>query len=425
MNSTAKSVVRSFRGFIALTAVIQIGKSINRTLEDAEANAQKLGKTQQEIDKLTRATGFIDNAFKALKDTLLLGVNGALELKDALTGVAEIDSAGIADKLRLDRDKPKIAEVTETIERLKEQLNSIGETPSQAFARLSQEIERINNASKDISLSEELDALNREAKVLEITAERTQIAAGAFLDYEKSVDAVNEAFDNFQMQQMSAEQQQAKIIEQVISLTDEIANLQALLPEDGSRTFLTLTAEEIAAYEKLTLLQERLVKTIGKRKVLETDLQILARDAGSLIAQGFEDAILSGEKLSDVLKQLGRDLVRLVFQNVVTAPLATGIGNLISGARAEGGPVNSGRSYLVGERGPELFVPGSSGSIVPNDAMRSGGGGGGPSVNITYNIAAGVTRSELGPILESERKRLKAEIPDMVRRGGAYRAAFA
>jgi hypothetical protein len=425
MNSTAKSVVRSFRGFIALTAVIQIGKSINRTLEDAEANAQKLGKTQQEIDKLTRATGFIDNAFKALKDTLLLGVNGALELKDALTGVAEIDSAGIADKLRLDRDKPKIVEVTETIERLKEQLNSIGETPSQAFARLSQEIERINNASKDITLSEELDALNRESKVLEITAEQTQIVAGAFLDYKKSLTAVREGLDEFEMQQMSAEQQQAIFIEQVSSLTDEIENLQALLPEDGAFNFLTATAEEVAVFERLTQLQERLVKTIGKRKVLETDLQILARDAGSLIAQGFEDAILSGEKLSDVLKQLGRDLVRLVFQNVVTAPLATGIGNLISGARAEGGPVNSGRSYLVGERGPELFVPGSSGSIVPNDAMRSGGGGGGPSVNITYNIAAGVTRSELGPILESERKRLKAEIPDMVRRGGAYRAAFA
>jgi hypothetical protein len=150
-----------------------------------------------------------------------------------------------------------------------------------------------------------------------------------------------------------------------------------------------------------------------------------AENAGNMISSGFEDAIFSGQKLSEVLKQLGLDLVRLVFQNVVTAPLATGIGNLLSGARAEGGPVNSGRSYLVGERGPELFVPGSSGSIVPNDAMRSGGGGGGPSVNITYNIAAGVTKSELGPILESERKRLKAEIPDMVRRGGAYRAAFA
>lgn len=58
--------------------------------------------------------------------------------------------------------------------------------------------------------------------------------------------------------------------------------------------------------------------------------------------------------------------------------------------------------------------------------MRSGGGGGGgPSVNITYNIAAGVTKAELAPILDAERRRLKAEIPDMVRRGGAYRAAFA
>jgi hypothetical protein len=44
--------------------------------------------------------------------------------------------------------------------------------------------------------------------------------------------------------------------------------------------------------------------------------------------------------------------------------------------RASGGPVSAGNPYLVGERGPELFVPGSSGSIVPN------GGLGGNIVNI-------------------------------------------
>lgn len=37
--------------------------------------------------------------------------------------------------------------------------------------------------------------------------------------------------------------------------------------------------------------------------------------------------------------------------------------------RANGGPVGAGRPYLVGERGPELFVPGAQGNIVPNDAM--------------------------------------------------------
>lgn len=46
--------------------------------------------------------------------------------------------------------------------------------------------------------------------------------------------------------------------------------------------------------------------------------------------------------------------------------------NGFGGARAAGGPVSFGKSYLVGERGPELFTPGASGSITPNDAMGGG-----------------------------------------------------
>jgi hypothetical protein len=49
------------------------------------------------------------------------------------------------------------------------------------------------------------------------------------------------------------------------------------------------------------------------------------------------------------------------------------------GARASGGPVTGGGgSYLVGERGPELFTPGTSGNITPNNAL----GGGGITVNV-------------------------------------------
>ena len=153
-------------------------------------------------------------------------------------------------------------------------------------------------------------------------------------------------------------------------------------------------------------------------------LESVSMDAGAMIAQGFEDAILSGQKLSEVLRAIGQDLVRLVFSNMITQPLAKGIGTFLSGMRAEGGPVGAGGAYVVGEKGPELFVPHSSGSIVPNGAMGSSSGGTG-GVTVNYNIAAGVSRSELVPILEQERRRLKAEIPDMVRRGGSYRAAFA
>lgn len=41
----------------------------------------------------------------------------------------------------------------------------------------------------------------------------------------------------------------------------------------------------------------------------------------------------------------------------------------VSGARAAGGPVSANRTYLVGERGPELFTPNAGGRITPNGAM--------------------------------------------------------
>lgn len=45
----------------------------------------------------------------------------------------------------------------------------------------------------------------------------------------------------------------------------------------------------------------------------------------------------------------------------------------VGGARAAGGPVDAGTPYLVGEQGPELFVPGAAGAIAPNASLRAGG----------------------------------------------------
>lgn len=60
---------------------------------------------------------------------------------------------------------------------------------------------------------------------------------------------------------------------------------------------------------------------------------------------------------------------------------------LFGGFRAGGGPVSGGTPYVVGERGPELFVPGMSGSIVPNHAL--GGGGITLNVTVTNPVASG------------------------------------
>jgi len=56
----------------------------------------------------------------------------------------------------------------------------------------------------------------------------------------------------------------------------------------------------------------------------------------------------------------------------------TQVASGIAGARADGGPVSAGRTYLVGERGPELFTPPTRGSVIPNEAL----GGGGANVTV-------------------------------------------
>jgi lambda family phage tail tape measure protein len=62
----------------------------------------------------------------------------------------------------------------------------------------------------------------------------------------------------------------------------------------------------------------------------------------------------------------------------------------LSGARAEGGPVNAGLSYLVGERGPEIFTPSSSGGITPNHLIgAAAGGGGGVTIQTNIQVSAG------------------------------------
>jgi hypothetical protein len=78
-------------------------------------------------------------------------------------------------------------------------------------------------------------------------------------------------------------------------------------------------------------------------------------------------------------------------QLAVTIPVGFSAGD--TPGRAAGGPVTGDSPYIVGERGPELFVPQASGSIVPNHRMT---GAGGRTVNITVNAPVGADLRRAG-----------------------------
>jgi phage-related minor tail protein len=82
--------------------------------------------------------------------------------------------------------------------------------------------------------------------------------------------------------------------------------------------------------------------------------------------------------------------------------------------RAAGGPVSAGSAYLVGEQGPEVFMPNTSGSIIPN--------GKGVGVSIIQNISVGssVSRGEVMTAMSVAKEAAKREIAESMRRGGVF-----
>lgn len=88
--------------------------------------------------------------------------------------------------------------------------------------------------------------------------------------------------------------------------------------------------------------------------------------------------------IGDAFEELSK-FVNLIKNNPVVKGISAVVGSLFGGGKAAGGPVAAGTSYLVGEKGPELFVPNSNGSIVPNHSL---GGG----TNITINVSGAIDK---------------------------------
>ena len=91
------------------------------------------------------------------------------------------------------------------------------------------------------------------------------------------------------------------------------------------------------------------------------------------------DSILEGTfNLRDALNDLLKDIAKLFAHQAIKSLLGTSdgsagiLGSLFAGGRASGGSVAAGRSYVVGERGPELFTPGRSGMISPAGSFGGG-----------------------------------------------------
>jgi len=166
-------------------------------------------------------------------------------------------------------------------------------------------------------------------------------------------------------------------------------------------------------------LSEGIFQVTNEADQLKEKFNEIGQSVEQGIVSGLTDAVMGTKTLAEaatgVLNNLKRQLVEVAMQRAVsgigdsiggflgglfggrkkkTAPLITntflgGAGSRFLGSglssifRANGGPVSAGRSYVVGERGPELFTPRRSGMVTANDKI-----GGGTTNMVTVNVDA-------------------------------------
>ena len=157
----------------------------------------------------------------------------------------------------------------------------------------------------------------------------------------------------------------------------------------------SVTASILATRDKET---KAIADAADNAKKEGEQLKQLYENIGSTIQAGIVDTITSAidgskslkESLSGILKQVGGILLNAGIGSLGAAAGIPGFG-----PRANGGPVAAGSPYMVGERGPELFVPGQDGGVMRNEDMRrlmgrspAGSGNAGTSMNFTFETTS-------------------------------------
>ena len=323
---------------------------------------------------------------------------------EAGSGSADVKASGVAvlrgEIAKLDEDLKKVWSKGKIELLSKDQLKAAAAQSRGDFKGLLAEDGKTKKAKTD-----KLDTIDPFGK------QRQQAEADALRKAVEQQNAEYDAMAAIRDNQIAQEEQSASALgrtrDAMIDLIDPIQKYREELDKVDDLVGAGLFTPEQAAAARLYW-QEQIDAAAGFGKTLEEDTKKninLAQDLGLTFASAFEQAVVGAKDFQSILEGIAQDITRLFIRKTVTEPIAGALGDIFKGfdlgaifggGKAVGGPVSSGRAYLVGERGPELFVPPASGNIVPNNQL-----GGGRAVVINMNVSAqdaGSFRKSMGQI---------------------------
>jgi hypothetical protein len=352
---------------------------VNDTIDKNSALLQEFAKSFGEeltkaIKGLLLGTGLIIDAIAPIFKFVASGIEGILKLLDALpSGVREL---GVIGFLLLGRGGKLIALALGSL--LDRQRKFVEQFSDQKFF-LEKNTGEINKQSGAYGVIKEfLNQIDEKTQAInEKNQEKNRLINYAGSGLQKQVGLLDEILEKFK-----------RINEESLKELNKTADIVVQTLNQGIKDFSKGIAESIILGKSLgealkSAVQNALVN------ILATQIEILIREGLKLVGLKLQTAeILKQNALLAQQQSMGGGGGGLFGSLLkIGASLFTKGGDLTAtqGSFAEGGSVRGGMPITVGERGRELFVPQSNGTIIPNQDL---GGG----MNITFNIQANDVR---------------------------------
>ena len=319
---------------------IRVNAELDRTIK----NLQRIGESEKArellSEEIAKQTGTVEGTSENLADNINLLVAEFKEFTSLAATALGIIGVPFVAALTL---------LLDTVNMILKGFNLITSAIGLAISELIRLIRFLPGGQKILdSIEKKVKSVNEGATKLTISAQDT-------------MDSLKQQLENLQ--------ERIRLGDQEASIQQKIRDILAKNPELKKKE-VDQAVRAIAAAEKQLEQQQK--------------LKNLYLSIGRSIEDGIVDAI---QGAIDGTKTLG-DVARSVFSQIQRSLIQFGVNSLLTGLfpgsslfRANGGPVSSGKNYIVGERGPEMFVPNSGGRIVPNSDM-------GQATNIVVNVDA-------------------------------------
>jgi hypothetical protein len=244
-------------------------------------------------------------------------------------------------------------------------------------------------------------------------ADRQKLADEAMNDFAQELSRRDQIYNQLvqagqaEKESLEYEMQKLQLKGSLIGASDKALQI-AMLELETQRKIAEIMANPDLSPEKRDLLVSQARRNQGMQEMfisMQDSLKATQRVYDAVFGnmeKALENFVRTGKlSFKDLARSIIQDLILIQLKASATMlfnsflrnfgfSFGSASGGTITGGsglipRASGGAVSAGTSYMVGEKGPEMFVPRTSGTIVPNNALSSVGGS---QVVNNYNIQA-------------------------------------